>query len=47
MKKTYVIPSVEAYLIDQSDVLTVNSGDGTPAQIANGEYAILGSALFD
>ena len=45
MKKTYVIPSVEAYLIDQSDVLTVNSG--TSEQIANGEYAIRGTDLFN
>ena len=46
MKKTYVIPSVEAYLIDRSDVITT-SGDGTPAQIANGEYAIRGADLFN
>lgn len=47
MKKLYVIPSVEAYVIDQTDILTVNSGDGTPALIANGEFAIRGTDLFN
>lgn len=45
MKKTYVFPSVEAYLIDQSDVIAT-SGDPV-ADLGGGEYAILGSALFD
>ena len=49
MKKLYVIPSVETYVVDQSDVLTVVSGagDGTPTRIADGEYGIHGSYLFD
>lgn len=45
MKKLYVIPTVEAYLIDQSDVITT-SGD-LVADLGGGEYAIRGTDLFN
>ena len=49
MKKTYVFPSVEAYLIDQSDVLTVISGadESGVVEIGIAEYGISGDKIFN
>ena len=45
MKKNYVAPTIESYMLDQSDVITTS---GAPvSKIGNGEYGVNGSALFD
>lgn len=44
MKKIYVIPTVEAYTVDHTDVITTSSAPVTV--LDNGDLGIRGSALF-
>ena len=44
MKKIYVIPTVEAYTVDHTDVLTA-SGDPV-TELDNSDLGIRGSDLF-
>ena len=45
MKKTYFTPHVQAFIIDQSDVLTVISG-GTVKDIGGSDLGVSGADLF-
>ena len=44
MKKIYVVPTVEAYTVDHTDVIAT-SGDPVTV-LDNGDIGIRGSALF-
>ena len=39
MKKNYIAPSVETYLLDRSDVITTS-------EIGNGEFGVKGDNVF-
>lgn len=41
MKKNYIAPSVEAYLLDESDIITTSI-----TAIADGEYGVKGGDVF-
>ena len=41
MKKNYVVPSVETYMLDQADIVTTSI-----TSIGDGEYGVQGNAVF-
>ena len=41
MKKNYIVPSVETYLLDQSDVITTSV-----TNVAEGEFGVKGANIF-
>ena len=45
MKKTYFAPDVQAFAVDQSDVLTITSGD-LVKDIGNRDLGVSASDLF-
>lgn len=43
MKKNYIAPSAEAYLMDRSDIITASA---VVKSIGDGEFAIRGEGIF-
>ena len=44
MKKNYIAPSAEAYLVDRSDIVTASGPVITT--LGDGEYAVRGDGIF-